>query len=224
MKRKYIIVGVIILLVLIIVLLVFVRFKSKDMTYDRFDKFSLAITVDMKKGEEVEDRFIDVSFDGENARISSNKIDKDSYIIGGRLYYLEEDTFYWYRVETSYLDIYEIISSYEKVSKVKEQNDVLYNEAQFSAETINALLDALYFNGSVSSEEKVTYAVVDKKVEEFNIVLSNVDGYDEVSINVLVAKLEDDYSVNTSRIFGTVGGGRRYKTSETSTNIFEFGL
>lgn len=209
------------ILLIVIVVILFIN-KKDEIKYKMYDKYSLSIAIDLKTADGVENHLIDFSFDGENGRIVSSNIEKDSYLIENRIYYLEDETFYWYRVDRSYADLYELISSFERSDFVKDIGKVKEYTALIDKAQIDDILKALFIKKD-SSSIKAKYAVLDNYVSDFNVSLQDIEGYEEVNINIEVEKLSDDYAVNTSRIFGSIGGGRRYKLEETTINIFEIG-
>lgn len=219
-KKVLLIAVVAVLLVMVVGLCIFI-FSSKKSIYEQFPKYSLAIAIDAKTKNGLKSHLVDVSYDGENARVSSSDVGKDSYIIGERIYYLEDDTFYWYTTTTSYLDVYRFISRLDKLDFVKDVKDGKEYITVLKSGDVNDILDALFIEKDTKGSAKATVVLSDRRVSKFNLVIDDVDGYDEVTINVSVSELESDYKVNTSRIFGGTGGGRRYKMDEALSNIFK---
>ena len=148
-------------------------------------------------------------------------MNKDSYIIDGKLYYLEGETFYYYNLDKSYLDVYELISTQRKSKSKREMNKVSYYEETWSQSRCDTLLESLFIKGKSSEESTVYYGMKDGKVIDMNVAIKLKEGDGKVNINFTVDELESDYEVNTSRIFGSVGGGRHYKTVRTDENVFE---
>lgn len=220
MKKKTILFTVLATVIAVSLIASVLVIGSKKKSFDQYEKYSLSISVDVKREDGVKPHLIDVSYDGENARVSSSAVNKDSYIIGKRIYYLEDDTFYWYSTMKSYVDIYDAISTFDKLDFVKDVKDGKQYTTILKESTVNDILDSLFIVKDASGPKKANVILREGKVSEFNIVLSDLQEYDEVDINVTVTELQDDYTVNTSRIFGTVGGGRRYKTREAPVNAF----
>ncbi len=222
MKKKKVLFTVLFVIAVVIIALAFFAVRGKEVHFKMFEKYSLAMTIDLKANGEMKSYLIDVSYDGENARISSSEVGKDAYIIGERLYYLEDDTFYWYRIDSSYLDIYEAISEFDKVSSIEKSDEEEEYEAVIEGQDVRNILNGLFFEEVSDEAAKVRIRVRDGYVSDFAVVFSEIDGFDEVNVNIVVRELEDDYKVNISRIFGT-SGGRPYKTKEASENVFHIG-
>lgn len=221
MEKRKIYLGGLALLVGLLVVLYIMFIKNRETVLDMFEKYHLMVTVDFQREDKIDNFLIDVSYDGQNARVNSSKVNKDSYIIDGKLYYLEGETFYYYNLDKSYLDVYELISTQRKSKSKREMNKVSYYEETWSQSRCDTLLESLFIKGKSSEESTVYYGMKDGKVIDMNVAIKLKEGDGKVNINFTVDELESDYEVNTSRIFGSVGGGRHYKTVRTDENVFE---
>lgn len=221
MEKRKIYLGGLALLVGLLVVSYIMFIKNRETVLDMFEKYHLMVTVDFQREDKIDNFLIDVSYDGQNARVNSSKVNKDSYIIDGKLYYLEGETFYYYNLDKSYLDVYELISTQRKSKSKREMNKVSYYEETWSQSRCDALLESLFIKGKSSEESTVYYGMKDGKVIDMNVAIKLKEGDGKVNINFTVDELESDYEVNTSRIFGSVGGGRHYKTVRTDENVFE---
>lgn len=221
MEKRKIYLGGLALLVGLLVVSYIMFIKNRETVLDMFEKYHLMVTVDFQREDKIDNFLIDVSYDGKNARVNSSKVNKDSYIIDGKLYYLEGETFYYYNLDKSYLDVYELISTQRKSKSKREMNKVSYYEETWSQSRCDTLLESLFIKGKSSEEATIYYGMKDGKVIDMNVAIKLKEGDGKVNINFTVDELESDYEVNTSRIFGSVGGGRHYKTARTEENVFE---
>lgn len=217
-KRVIIYISIISMIVIIVGLCLVFSFR-KRVTFEQYEKYRLDVSIDAKRDGKIESILLGITCDGENYKINSSDIAKDAYIVGKRLYYLDGDTFYWYDVKKSYADIYAEINEFDKVDKTSEIESTKKYTTVLSAKKTNDILSALFFQKKVSAPIKADLITVDGKVNRFSTTLIDLEGYDEVNIEITVDELESNYKVNTSRIFG--GGGRIYKVTEANKNIFE---
>lgn len=224
MKNKKIIIAVVFAALLAIgIIALIIAHNQNKVGHEMYEKYSLAITIDAIGQEEIDSIFINVSDDGNSAKISSNKVNLDSYIIGNKLYYLKDNTFYIYETSSSYSDIYEYINAPRSLDKIKESNDYAYYSTLLSAKEINELLDCLFFSKKTRSEAVAKITVKDDNVVEFSITISDIDGYKDITIDIFAEKLSDEFTVDTSKIYGYSSGPNVniIKRQTTKENVYE---
>lgn len=220
-NKKWIYVLVATILLVLVVVLLFIFLKEDKVRFDTFEKYRLDVTIDAKKNGTIKSYLIGIASDGKNVKISSSNVNKDSYIVGNKLYFLEGDTFYWYEVDKSYSDLYKTISEFDRIDVTKEDGSIKNCSSALNARSINEILEELFFQKKVSSSSLAKVVVKDEKVSNFEMTLNDIEGYDEVTISIVAKELDEQYRVDTSRIFGGGGGGRIYKMSQAEENVYE---
>ncbi len=225
MKNKKVFWIVVIVLVVTLLAIVVVRsLKRGSVRIEDYSKYSLVISIDSTKNGVKKNILLNVMNDGKSVKVlSTNGL--DTYIIGDYLYYLKERTFYKCKVNTSYEDIYSKLASlkYDYVGDVGEYSKY---QAKIEASDANSLLEMLFFGMKTKRSTLLDVSIKDNKIEEANLSFGDIGEYEVVKVNIKYKVLEDDYKIDTSRIYGgaSLAGGIVYKQEETKENpymIFE---
>lgn len=223
-KKRMIIIGLISLIIVLLSIVIFKSVFKKTKSFDKYDKYSMSITVDTIKDKKFESNIINVTDDNKNAKVTSNKVALDTYIIGNTLYYLKNRTFYMYEFSKSYRDIYDILLGFKSLDLDKTRGEYTYYTKALNSKDINAVLECLYFGKKSSQSSLAKFIVLNNKIDEFSLELSDIDGYESVVINIKFKPLDNEYSIDTSKIYGndlTAGMGNRYKFENTKDNLYE---
>jgi len=128
-------------------------------------------------------------------------------------------------VNNSYEDIYSKLASL-KYDYVGEKGEYSRYQTNLESSDVNSLLEMLFFGMKTSRSTLLDVSIKDKKLAEANLSLGDIGDYEIVKVNIKYEVLEDDYKIDTSRIYGgaTLAGGITYKQEETKENpymIFE---
>ncbi len=225
MKNKKVFWIVIIILVVTLAAILIVRsLKRGSLKIEEYAKYSMALTIDSIKNDEKKSILLNVMNDGKSIKVlSTNGL--DTYIIGDYLYYLKNRTFYKCKVNTSYEDIYLKLAGL-KYDYVENTGGYSTYQTNLNSSDVNSLLEMLFFGMKTKKSTLLDIRVKDNKITEANISLGDIGDYESVKINIKYAVLEDDYKIDTSRIYGgaSLAGGIVYKQEETKENpyiIFE---
>ncbi len=193
----------------------FLKSKPKYV-YEQYNKYSLTITVDTKKNQNVESMIIKVYDDGKNLKVTSNDINLETYIIGNKLYYLKDKTFYIYNLKKSYNELYKIISKFVP----KNGDNAEYFSYTASKFETNEFLDCIHIDKKTKVENVFKIRTSENKIDEVDLKLVDLDSIDEVLINLKYTVLEDDYKIDVSKIYSSNATGIRYKFENTKENPY----
>lgn len=220
MKKRKIIIAVGVIISVVAIVFVTRLVKVPEVKFDSYERYSMSMSIDVEEKDKVDTYLFEIYYDGTNARINSSTVNKDSYLIDNKLYYLDGDTYYWHRVDKSFLEVASILSNFDEIKSISEDGDRKYYEALPSKMQWESLLENIYFEIETKVPVKVNLVSVDDKIVEFSANVE-VDDVRKTNMNVTFEEMDSDFVVNTSRIFGNTTGGRVYKLEETETNVFK---
>lgn len=222
-KKKIYLIGLILLIITIIGIAFLIFKKDGRIEYGSYGKYSTNITIDTKRDKKFDSILIKVSDDGSSAKVDSTSVNKETFIIGKNLYYIDGNIIYTYEYNKSYRDIYSIISKFTKVDEENVKGEYTFYTSILSAKDLNELLDALHFKKKTSSSSLAKITVLNERIDEFNFIVSDIEGYEEVRVNLKFSELDSSFKVDTSRIFGSpsLGAFVPYKMVTTKDNPYE---
>ncbi len=217
MNKKFFIFLLIIILLIIVIISFFLSKPEPVYTYNSYDKYNLTITVDTKNANSVNSVITKVYNDGQNLKIVSNNNNLETYIIGDKMYYLKDNIFYIYKLTKSYKNLYDIVSKF----KPQNDDDIKYFNYQASTKEVNEFLDCIYANKKTKKENTFKIRILDNRIDEVSLLLTDIDPYTEVYINLKYSNLDNNYKVDTSKIYSSSGTSIRYKFENTNENPYE---
>lgn len=220
-KTIIILISAFILLTLIISMSISIFSKEHIKSYN---KYLTTITLKTITKEKEENRIVKVYDDGDKAKITSSSTDiMTSYIIGKGLFYRDGQKIYIHRLNTSYRDLYDNLKKL-KLDLESEKKGEQHFTSLVKTKKLNNILDNLFFSKKTNESALAKVTMKSDRFTNFQMSLYDIDGYDEVQIDIDFETLEDDYSIDSSLVDGskTLSGGIPYKNEETLNNPFEF--
>lgn len=217
LNNKFIVVSLLtVTIVFGIILLHAFDFKSNKI--GNYQKYSMLIFVETKINGKISPIRINLYNDGSNTQIISNTNDVVSaYLIDNSIMYRKSETIYRYPVQTSYIDIYNLISKYDYDIE-KEDKKAKICTALVKTKDINKILSALFFSKKSQEDGVVRVTITDNKITDFNLILSNIEGYDKIDIDIKFEELDRDYKVSTAAVLGPQNTNKAFKLKNEVLN------
>lgn len=222
-KSIFILLGLVLAIGIMILFLRIFVIKDK-IEYKSYDKYSTSISINTTVGEAQDSILMNVYDDGDNAKITSNKVNLDTYIIDEYMFYLKDTTFYKLKSTKSYRNIYDVCTNFKDLDKEKEIGEYTHYTTVIKAKEVNEILSSLYFGKKTSSDTTLKLVVKDDFITEVSFIITDIEGYEEISINILFESLEEDYEIDTSAVQNVNHfrpNGIVYDIKETRDNPYE---
>lgn len=224
MKNKKLTIACTSISLILVIFIVFIAIlMNKGIECSSYEKYSTSITIDAISEDKISSILINAKYDGQTMSLNSTAVNKETYIVGDTLYYIDGNIIYSLEAKSSYIDLYEILRSFKHVNLDHKDSSYAYYTAVLDSKSVNKILESLHFGKKTTSKTLCKLTILNGYIDEFNIAIDDIEDYKEININIKFKGLDSSFKIDASKIYGSASLGTvtRYRVERTKENPYE---